>query len=59
MKAPTPNHDPVSLVNLSLVPVDLGDIRVEFDDQISTDSSSSSQSDQDQMLGNLPVSAPL
>lgn len=54
-----PNHDPMSLVTLSLVPVDLCDIHVEFVDQISTESTSSFQSLQDQMLGNLPVSAPL
>ncbi|XP_056884162.1 uncharacterized protein si:dkeyp-75h12.7 [Takifugu flavidus] len=58
-KPAAPDHDPVSLVSLSLVPVELCDIRVEFDDQISTGSSSSSQSDQDQDLEHVLVPAPL
>lgn len=46
-----PIHDPVSLVPLTLVPVDPCDIHVEIaDDQISTDSSSSFPSNQDQSL---------
>nr|XP_046235931.1 uncharacterized protein LOC124054237 [Scatophagus argus] len=54
-KTPVSVHDPVSLVPLSLVPVDPGDIHVEIaDDQISIDSSSSLPSNQDQTstLGN-------
>ncbi|CAJ1085998.1 uncharacterized protein si:dkeyp-75h12.7 [Xyrichtys novacula] len=53
-------HDSVTLVPFALEPVDHCDIHVEFtEDQISTDSSSSLQSDQDQILtvqnGNEPM----
>ncbi|XP_028999164.1 uncharacterized protein si:dkeyp-75h12.7 [Betta splendens] len=50
-KTPAPVHDPVSLVPVSLVPVDPCDIHVEFaDDRVSTESSSSLPSNQEQAV---------
>ncbi|XP_044197257.1 uncharacterized protein si:dkeyp-75h12.7 [Thunnus albacares] len=60
-KTPASVHDPVSLVPVSLVPVDPCDIHVELSDNISIRSSSSLPSNQDQttILGNMFTSDPL